>query len=97
MSCRSKGCGAAPDLALNWKAGHVGAGPPARHMAQLLGRRHIEECYESSGTLGDNAQPLPQWTRDWRACGPLMTEYGLGLPGSRVRLRMLEQQPFQRV
>jgi hypothetical protein len=48
-----------------------------RHLAQLLGHRHIEECYESAGTLWDNAQALPQWTRDWRACGPLMTEYRL--------------------
>jgi hypothetical protein len=48
-----------------------------RHLAQLLGHRHIEECYESAGTLWDNAQALPQWTRDWQACGPLMTEYGL--------------------
>ncbi len=48
-----------------------------RHLAQLLGHHHIEECYESAGTLWDNAQPLPQWTRDWRACGPLMTEYRL--------------------
>ena len=48
-----------------------------RQLAQLLGHHHIEECYESAGTLWDNAQALPQWTRDWRACGPLMTEYGL--------------------
>ena len=48
-----------------------------RHLAQLLGHQHIEECYESAGTLWDNNQALPQWTRDWRACGPLMTEHGL--------------------
>lgn len=48
-----------------------------RHLAQLLGHQHIEECYESAGTLWDNNQRLPQWTRDWRACGPLMTEYRL--------------------
>ena len=48
-----------------------------RQLAQLLGHHHIEECYESAGTLWDNAQALPQWTRDWRACGPLMTEYGI--------------------
>ena len=48
-----------------------------RHLAQLLGHQHIEECYESAGTLWDNAQALPQWTRDWKACGPLMTEYGI--------------------
>lgn len=50
-----------------------------RHLAQLLGHHHIEECYESAGTLWNNNQPLPQWTRDWRACGPLMTEYGLSV------------------
>lgn len=50
-----------------------------RHLAQLLGHQHIEECYESAGTLWDNNQRLPQWTRDWRASGPLMTEYGLPL------------------
>ncbi len=50
-----------------------------RHLAQLLGHRHIEECYESAGTLWDDAQALPQWTRDWQACGPLMTEHGLSV------------------
>lgn len=50
-----------------------------RHLAQLLGHQHIEECYESAGTLWDNAQALPKWTRDWRACGPLMTEYRIAL------------------
>ena len=50
-----------------------------RHLAQLLGHRHIEECYESAGTLWDNAKALPQWTRDWRACGPLMTKYRIEL------------------
>lgn len=48
-----------------------------RHLAQLLGYHHIEECYESAGTLWDGAQALPQWTRDWQACGPLMTQYGI--------------------
>lgn len=50
-----------------------------RHLAQLLGHQHIEECYESAGTLWDNNQALPKWTRDWRACGPLMTEYGISV------------------
>ncbi|MBK5204798.1 MAG: aminoacyl-tRNA synthetase [Polaromonas sp.] len=50
-----------------------------RQLAQLLGHHHLEECYESAGTLWDNAQALPQWTRDWRACGPLMTEYGISV------------------
>ena len=48
-----------------------------RHLAQLLGHTHIEECYESAGTLWDGNHALPQWTRDWRACGPLMTAYGI--------------------
>lgn len=57
-----------------------------RHLAQLLGHQHIEECYESAGTLWDNAQALPRWTREWEACGPLMTQYGItvtygGTPG----------------
>lgn len=48
-----------------------------RQLAHLLGHQHIEECYESAGTLWDNAQALPRWTRDWQACGPLMTAYGV--------------------
>lgn len=61
-----------------------------RQLAQLLGHHHIEECYESAGTLWDNAKALPQWTRDWRACGPLMTEYGISVaygcePGQQDR------------
>jgi hypothetical protein len=48
-----------------------------RQLAHLLGHPQVEECYESAGTLWDKAQALPQWTRDWRACGPLMTEYGI--------------------
>lgn len=50
-----------------------------RRLAQLLGHQHIEECYESVGTLWDNAQALPKWTRDWQACGPLMTKYRITL------------------
>lgn len=50
-----------------------------RHLAQLLGHRQIEECYESAGTLWENAQALPQWTRDWRVCGLLLTEYRIAL------------------
>lgn len=50
-----------------------------RHLAQLLGHRHIEECYESAGTLWAGNQALPQWTRDWRACGPLMTAHGIAV------------------
>jgi sugar phosphate isomerase/epimerase len=62
-----------------------------RHLAQLLGHQHIEECYESAGTLWDNNQALPQWTRDWRACGPLMVAHGISVAfepgdGSQVRI-----------
>lgn len=46
-----------------------------RHLAQLLGYHHIEECYESAGTLWDGAQALPAWTRDWAACGPLLVHH----------------------
>ena len=54
-----------------------------RHLAQLLGHQHIEECYESAGTLWAGNQALPKWTRDWRACGPLMTEHGIGVSYER--------------
>ncbi|MDO8457629.1 MAG: aminoacyl-tRNA synthetase [Burkholderiaceae bacterium] len=50
-----------------------------RHLAQLLGHQHIEECYESAGTLWDKTQALPQWTRDWQACGPLLTAHRLAI------------------
>lgn len=46
-----------------------------RRLAQLLGYQNIEECYERAGTLLVNTEPLPKWTRDWKACGPLMAEY----------------------
>lgn len=49
-----------------------------RHLAQLLGHQ-VEEFYESAGTLWENTTPLPQWTRDWSACGPLMTRYELAI------------------
>lgn len=58
-----------------------------RHLAQLLGHQHIEECYETAGTLWDNAQALPQWTRDWRACGPLMAAHNLSV--------VFDQSPWQ--
>ncbi|MFJ2987240.1 aminoacyl-tRNA synthetase [Collimonas sp. NPDC087041] len=48
-----------------------------RILAKLLGHENIEECYESAGTLWDNAKALPKWTRDWSACGPLMVQYDL--------------------
>ena len=50
-----------------------------RQLAHLLGHPQLEECYESAGTLWDKTQALPQWTRDWRACGPLITQYAMAL------------------
>ena len=50
-----------------------------RQLAHLLGYRQIEECYESAGTLWDGNHKLPQWTRDWQACGPLLAQYCLPL------------------
>ena len=50
-----------------------------RQLAHLLGHHNIEECYESAGTLWDNATALPQWTRDWNACGPLLASHGLSV------------------
>ncbi|MGS0743560.1 aminoacyl-tRNA synthetase [Glaciimonas sp. GG7] len=50
-----------------------------RHLAQLLGYQNIEECYERAGTLLVNTTSLPQWTRHWQACGPLMAEYRIPL------------------
>ena len=50
-----------------------------RHLAQLLGHQHLEECYETAGTLWAGAQALPQWTRDWRACGPLLAKYRMAI------------------
>ncbi|MDB5777429.1 MAG: hypothetical protein JWP38_3562 [Herbaspirillum sp.] len=50
-----------------------------RLLAKLLGYQNIEECYESAGTLWENTHALPQWTRDWNACGPLMAQYDISL------------------
>jgi hypothetical protein len=50
-----------------------------RHLAQLLGHQNIEECYETAGTLWAGAKALPQWTRNWQACGPLLTHYRISV------------------
>jgi hypothetical protein len=50
-----------------------------RHLAQLLGHQNIEECYETAGTLWAGAQALPQWTRDWHACGPLLAQHKISV------------------
>ncbi|WP_137894947.1 aminoacyl-tRNA synthetase [Ramlibacter sp. 2FC] len=48
-----------------------------RQLAHLLGHKNVEECYESAGTLWDNNRALPQWTRDWQACGPLLARFAI--------------------
>lgn len=50
-----------------------------RQLAQLLGHHNVEEFYESAGSLWENTRVLPKWTRDWRACGPLIAEYELAI------------------
>jgi hypothetical protein len=50
-----------------------------RHLAHLLGHPEIEEFYESAGTLWEGTKALPKWTRDWKACGPLMAAYELAI------------------
>lgn len=48
-----------------------------RHLAQLLGYHNIEEYSENAGTLTERRNALPKWTRDWRACGPLLSDFEL--------------------
>lgn len=48
-----------------------------RHLAQLLGYHNIEEYSENAGTLTERRHALPKWTRDWRACGPLLSDFEL--------------------
>ena len=66
-----------------------------RHLAHLLGCHEIEEDYESAGVLFNHGRALPQWTRDWSACGPLIARYRLAVvfveedeahPGGCVRV-----------
>ena len=66
-----------------------------RHLAQLLGHQNIEECYETAGTLWAGAQALPQWTRDWGACGPLLTSYKISLAWNAVPTAGDEANPVQ--
>lgn len=40
-----------------------------KRLAELLGREYMFE-----GHLGP-VQRIPQWCRDWNACGPLMVEH----------------------
>jgi len=50
-----------------------------RQLAHLLGYAQIEECYESAGTLWHGTQALPQWTRHWAACGPLLVQHRIAV------------------
>ena len=68
-----------------------------RHLAQLLGHQNIEENYESAGTLWAGAQALPQWTRDWGACGPLLTHHKILLAWDAVPGAGDEVSPLQTV
>lgn len=54
-----------------------------RRLAQLLGHHNIEECYESAGTLWENTEALPKWTRDWNACAPLIARYEIAITYGR--------------
>ena len=68
-----------------------------RHLAQLLGHQNIEECYETAGTLWAGARALPQWTRDWGACGPLLTHYKILLAWDAVQTADDDANPLQAV
>ena len=66
-----------------------------RHLAQWLGHQNIEECYETAGTLWAGAKALPQWTRDWGACGPLLARYKISLAWDAVPTAGDEDKPLQ--
>ena len=68
-----------------------------RHLAQLLGHQNIEENYESAGTLWAGAQALPQWTRDWGACGPLLAHHKISLAWDAVPGAGDDASPLQTV
>jgi len=48
-----------------------------RRLAHLLGHDNIEELDDSAGVLWEGTQALPQWSRSWESCGPLLARYGL--------------------
>jgi len=48
-----------------------------RRLAHLLGHSNIEELNDSAGVLWEGTRALPQWTRNWGACGPLLARYAL--------------------
>ena len=66
-----------------------------RHLAHLLGHQNIEENYETAGTLWAGAKALPQWTRDWGACGPLLTQHEISLAWDAVQTAGDEDKPLQ--
>ena len=66
-----------------------------RHLAHLLGHQNIEENYETAGTLWAGARALPQWTRDWGACGPLLTQHKILLAWDAVQTAGDDANPLQ--
>ncbi len=54
-----------------------------RRLAHLLGHHNMEELHDSAGVLWDGNQALPQWTRKWEACGPLLAQYKLTIEYGR--------------
>lgn len=49
-------------------------------LATALGWKNVFQL--NTDAIGDFGgvyfrEPVPQWTRDWRACGPLMVEHGV--------------------
>ena len=66
-----------------------------RHLAQLLGHQNIEERYETAGTLWAGARALPQWTRDWGACGSLLAHHKISLAWDAVPTAGDEVTPLQ--
>lgn len=50
-----------------------------RRLAYLLGHHNLEEFDDRAGTLWEGSLALPQWTRSWQACGPLLAEHGFSI------------------
>ena len=49
-----------------------------RHLAQLMGHE-VEEYADNAGVLWINTEKVPRWTRNWAACGALMTSFAVSL------------------
>jgi len=54
-----------------------------RRLARLLGHHNMEELHDCAGVLWDGTQALPQWTRSWEACGPLLARYKFAISYSK--------------